>query len=197
MSDDETLKVYGDKAREYADMVDATTTTDPLLDAFIADIPEGGTVLDLGCGPGASAAEMARAGLKVTAYDPVPQMVALAAQHDGVTARQATFDDVRGIDIYDGVWANFSLLHAPREDMARHLGHIAQALKAGGRFHIALKTGTGSQRDGLGRLYTYYTDTELSGLLEDVGFKILDRATGSAKGLDGVEASWIALAAHG
>lgn len=197
MSDDETLKVYGDKAAEYADMLKDVVAKDPQLAAFIADIPAAGSVLDLGCGPGDFAAEMARAGLVVTAYDPVPEMVEMASAHAGVTARQATFDDLNAENEYDGVWANFSLLHAARADMPRHLTQIASALKPGGRFHIALKSGTGSIRDPLGRFYTYYTDGELTGLLEEAGFTVTDRTTGSGKGLDGQEAPWICLAAHG
>lgn len=197
MSDEETLKVYAKKAQEYASLVSDGGAKDPQRAAFIAALPAGGHVLDLGCGPGQSAARMAQAGLKVTAFDPVPEMVALAAAHPGVEARLAGFDDIAGVDVYDGIWANFSLLHAPRTDMPRHLAAIADALKPGGRFHIGMKTGTGEKRDPIGRLYTYYTDAELTGLLADVGLTVTDRATGREKGLDGVEADWICLAAHG
>lgn len=197
MSDDETLKVYAEKAQEYADMVAAPDQPNSHLVAFVSALPHGGTVLDLGCGPGNSAGAMARAGLKVTATDPVPEMVALAAQHDGVDARVASFDDITGTDLYDGIWANFSLLHASRADMPRHLAALAQALRPGGQFHIGMKIGTGSKRDAIRRLYTYYTDAELTGLLGAVGLTVTDRTTGREKGLDGVEAPWICLAAHG
>lgn len=197
MSDDETLKVYAAKAQDYADLVSAGDAENPLLTAFIAALPPGGSALDLGCGPGNSAAQMADAGLKVTAFDPVPEMVALAAAHPRVDARVAGFDDVTGVALYDGIWANFSLLHAARSDMPRHLEALAAALKPGGRFHIGMKTGTGEKRDPIGRLYTYYTDAELTGLLADVGLTVTDRTTGREKGLDGVEADWICLAAHG
>lgn len=197
MSDAETLQTYANKAQEYADMVGLAEHQDPHLAAFIAALPTGGTALDLGCGPGNSAALMAQAGLHVTALDPVPEMVALAARHAGVEACLAGFDDVAGTNVYDGIWANFSLLHAARTDMPRHLAALAQALKPDGRFHIGMKTGTGSKRDPIGRLYTYYADAELTGLLENVGLTVTDRTTGREKGLDGVEAAWLCLAAHG
>ncbi len=196
MSDSETLKVYAYKAAEYADMTDASNAVDPILHAFIAAVGAGGRVLDLGCGPGASAAQMARAGLEVDAYDAVPQMVAMAAKHAGVNARQAGFHDVQGTAVYDGIWANFSLLHASRSEMPDHLARIARALKKGGVFHIAVKTGTGSQRDALGRLYTYYTEGELDALLQAAGLTVTDRQTGEGKGLAGDSAQWIALTAR-
>ncbi|MGC3938419.1 class I SAM-dependent methyltransferase [Roseobacter sp. EG26] len=197
MSDEETLKVYGEKARDYVELTEGFNETDPRLEAFISDVPKGGHVLDLGCGPGTSSAAMAERGLSVTAVDPVPEMIALAQRHPGVEARLAGFDDISGTDVYDGIWANFSLLHASREDMPRHLAALARALKPGGRFHIGMKTGTGSKRDPIGRYYTYYTDAELTGLLEEAGLTVTARETGSAKGLDGVEAAYICLAAHG
>ncbi|WP_300064106.1 class I SAM-dependent methyltransferase [uncultured Roseobacter sp.] len=197
MSDAETLKVYAERAQDYARRFSGGSAQTPHLSAFIEALPEGGHALDLGCGPGNSAAQMAAVGLQVTAFDPVPEMVALASAHSGVDARVAGFDDVTGTDLYDGIWANFSLLHAPRGDMPRHLTAIAEALRPSGRFHIGMKTGTGEKRDPIGRLYTYYTDAELTGLLADVGLTVTDRTTGREKGLDGVEADWICLAAHG
>ncbi len=196
MSDPETIKVYDDQAAQYAELTQTHNATDPYLRAFLATIPTDGHVLDLGCGPGASAAEMAQAGLTVTATDASAEMVAMAARHPGVTAQQASFDQISGDAIYDGVWANFSLLHASRADMPTHLRALRTALKPGGTLHIGLKTGTGEKRDGIGRLYTYYTREELDGLLHDAGFTPVDHAFGEALGLDGVMANWIVVRAH-
>lgn len=197
MSDDETLRVYGAQAQDYAAKTDAINAADPLLADFIAAVRPGGHVLDLGCGPGASAGVMAQAGLRVTATDATAEMVALAAKRPGVTARLETFDEIDGEDIYDGIWANFSLLHAARADLPRHLGSLHKAIKPGGRFHIVMKTGEGSHRDGIGRQYTYVTPAELRGLLTHAGFVLLSEAAGRGIGLDGTPADWIALAAHG
>ncbi|MCR9112189.1 MAG: class I SAM-dependent methyltransferase [Rhodobacteraceae bacterium] len=193
--DSETLKVYARQAADYAEMVKALEN-DPSLTAFITAMPEGGHVLDLGCGPGWAAARMAREGLTVTATDAVPEMVDMAGEHPGVTARQATFDDISGTAIYDGIWANFSLLHAPRADLPRHMGALARALKPGGVLHVGMKTGTGEHRDSLGRLYTYVTEDELRGLLSGAGLSPGPARTGADKGLDGTVAPWITLSAH-
>ncbi|MDV4146216.1 class I SAM-dependent methyltransferase [Shimia sp. FJ5] len=195
MSDRETLAVYDAQAADYAALTESEAR-DKQLAAFIADMPQAGHVLDLGCGPGHSAAEMARHGLNVTATDASAEMVSLAAAHPGVTAHQATFDEIAGHALYDGIWANFSLLHAPRDAMPRHLAAIVRALKPGGRFHIGVKTGTGSRRDALGRLYTYYTEDELTALLADAGLSVFATNRGTSKGLDGAMAGWITLAAR-
>lgn len=194
--DPETLRVYDEMAGKYA-AVTADVASDPLLASFIDALPRGAHVLDLGCGPGIIAAHMAGSGLRVTATDASREMIALAVGSPGVTARLATFDEITGEDIFDGIWANFSLLHAPRAGMPRHLAALHAALKPGGLFHIALKSGTDAHRDSLGRLYTYYTADELDTLLRTAGFTPFSSATGRDTGLSGEMADWIAIAAHG
>ncbi|VAW02689.1 hypothetical protein MNBD_ALPHA07-967 [hydrothermal vent metagenome] len=194
--DDETLKTYGEMAGDYVKLVESARE-DPQLTAFVGALRQGARVLDLGCGPGHAAALMAKAGMRVDATDACPEMVALAAGQEGVNVRIATFDEIAGRNIYDGIWANFSLLHAPRSEMPRHLTALRQALKPGGLFHIALKAGAGEKRDTLGRLYTYYSEAELSGLLKDAGFVPFSCVHGDGRGMDGKKADWIAIAAHG
>lgn len=196
MSDRETLDVYDARAREYSNL-SPSPKENQSLQAFIDALPQGGCVLDLGCGPGTWAGIMAQAGLQVEALDASMEMARLAAEKPGVNARQAGFDDVTGTDIYDGIWANFSLLHAKRDDLPRHLAALRQALKPGGLFHIGMKTGAGMQRDTIGRRYTYVSRDELAGLLGDAGLHPFREWSGEDKGLDGVVAPWIVIQARG
>lgn len=195
MSDAETIAVYDAKAADYAKMTESEARDRQLLE-FIKAIPKNGRVLDVGCGPGITARVMAEAGLQVDAIDASAEMVAMANAHQGVTCWQTTFDQIEGDALYDGIWANFSLLHAPRDAMPRHLASLHKASKPGGRFHIGVKTGTGEHRDALGRIYTYYTEQELVSLLADAGFTTTEKRTGEGKGLSGEISPWIVLTAH-
>ena len=194
-ADRETMAVYARKAADYAAMADRERNERPLT-AFIKSLPAQARVLDLGCGPGRAAARMAQAGLQVDAWDASPEMAALAREKFGLDARVATFDALDADAAYDGIYANFSLLHAPRSEMPGHLDRIANALTARGVFHIGLKIGVDEKRDSLGRFYAYYEESELVELLESAGFEILSRATGTEKGLDGFEAPWIVMRAR-
>ncbi len=196
MSDPRTISIYDAQAKRYAERTDQKNKGARGLIEFIAAVPAGGRVLDLGCGPGTSAAEMARAGLVVDASDASAEMVDLAASHPGVTVSHARFEDLSGQNIYDGIWANFSLLHAKRADLPTHLKAIHQALKPGGVFFVALKLGQGEGPDRIGRFYTYYQEDELKTYLNEAGFTVTGQQTGSATGLDGSDFDWIRLTTH-
>lgn len=194
-ADKQTLEIYDAKAAEYAQLV-VSKAEHKSLTAFVADLPTGAHVLDLGCGPGHYAAEMLRLGCRVDAVDGSAAMIALAQQIDGLTAWQALFDDLEAVDTYDGVWASFSLLHAPREKLPQHLAQIKRALKAGGVFHIGMKLGEAAARDALGRAYTFVSAPELDGLLRDAGFVPYDTFTGEGAGLAGTVDKFILVRAR-
>lgn len=196
MSDRETLAVYDAKAGEYAQLVGEGKGPDRQLRRFLDHLPAGALVWDLGCGPGRSAELIAREGHRVLATDASAEMTALAAKRAGVTARQETFDEIAGEDEYDGIFANFSLLHAEESALPAHLAAISKALKTDGIFHIGMKTGTGTRRDGIGRRYTYVTQDSLTALLTQVGLTPTDTWTGEDPGLDGVVAPWIVMQAR-
>jgi SAM-dependent methyltransferase len=193
--DAKTIAVYDARAGDYADRF-AVSQPDRHLQRFIAALPKGAHVLDLGCGPANAAAFMRAAGLKPDAVDASPGMVALANQRHAIGARLATFDDIDGVAVYDGIWASFSLLHAARDDLPRHLSAIHKALKPQGIFHIGMKTGTGAARDRIDRLYTYVSRPELLGLLAEAGFTVTDVSEGTEVGLAGTNDPFIIVGAH-
>ncbi len=195
MADKQTIGVYDAKADDYA-RINKSDGPGRILSRFIGALPKGALVLDLGCGPGLDARPMLDAGLRVEAMDASPAMVELALSH-GVNARLGAFSDLTAQDRYDGIWASFSLLHAPRADMPGHLSAIKRALKPGGLLQIAVKTGEGEARDKLGRFYTYYMPDELCALLDTTGLTPQEITKGRDTGLDGTPSDWVSVAAHG
>lgn len=182
--DAETLAFYDRAAGDYADRFTAAKPGRELK-AFVALLPPGGTVLDLGCGPGGTSANLRDAGFSVTASDASQGMLDIARDRFGINGRLATFDQLDDIDAFDGIWCNFSLLHAPRTDMPAHLARIHRALRTNGVLHLGLKLGQGEARDRLGRLYTYYAEAELMALLAASGFLVLDHTILQEKGMAG------------
>lgn len=195
MSDQGTIDAYDARAASYAalDINEAQTES---LRAFLACLPAGGTILDLGCGPGLQAKAMQDAGFAIIGLDATPAFVT-AARSVGIDARHGTFDDVTETDAYDGIWASFSLLHAPRADFPRHLTALAKALRPGGYLYLGMKLGAGEGRDALGRFYSYYSETELRNALEGIGLTVSDVTTGTGAGLAGTTDPFILITAHG
>lgn len=192
MADQRTIALYDAKAADYADLV-KSDTADAQLQAFMDLLPAGGDVLDLGCGPAFASVQMRDAGFNPDPVDASQGMVDMANARFGINARLLTFDQIDMDAAYDGVWANFSLLHAARDDLPRHLKAIAIALRRDGILHIGMKTGTGEARDRIDRKYTYVTEEELGDMLQSAGFTLLGTDTGADVGFDGTIAPWVVM----
>ncbi len=194
MTDKATIDLYDSRADDYARMVTALPEL-TALKTFIAKLPPNAHVLDLGCGPGQAARAITQAGHTTDPVDASATMVQQARAHN-LPARQASFADITQTNHYDGIWANFSLLHAPKSDLPDHRTRLHRALKPGGLLHLGMKTGTGERRDALGRFYAFYTIAEMTALLTTHGFTLTDTKTGSGKGLAGTDDPWCLYAAH-
>lgn len=190
-ADEKTIAVYNAKAEEYSAYFDPSGKPGAHLTRFMDALPNGGRVLDLGCGPAQSSRHMLDAGFDVDAVDASDAMVRVAAKMNNVIVRLGTFDDITQIAAYDGVWANFSLLHAPENRLSDYINAIAHALRENGVFHIGMKIGEGMSRDAINRRYTYVTPAFLDGLLVDAGLKVTATDEGSEVGLAGTNDPWV------
>lgn len=190
--DPRTLAVYDGEAEDYA-RFNRPDGHYRRLERFIDSLPDGGTVLDLGCGTGDWAARMVARGLVVDAVDASAGMAEVARSQFGIEVRQAGFEDIEGEALYDGIWAHFSLLHAPRAALPGLLAALARSLRPGGLMLLAMKLGTGEARDGKDRLYVYYGEAELGRLLVAAGLEVTDRETGEGTGFDGSPHRFVVL----
>lgn len=191
-ADEKTLAAYGARVTDY-EALPVTETQASALTRFLGGLPDAAHILDIGCGPGLHAERMRAAGFHVSAIDASPEFVA-AARARGVDATLGSFDDITGR--FDGIWASFSLLHARKADLPRHLAAMRAALPPGGRLFLGMKLGEGEHRDSLGRLYAYYTEVELRQLLDEAGFHVDHTETGAETGLAGTPDPFILIFAH-
>jgi len=192
MADSETIRIYDEKAGDYAARFVRSSPSGSLL-KFMALLPEGAEVLDWGCGPAAASAHMRDAGFKPDPVDASPEMVAIAKEKFGLVARCATFDSPLPEARYHGAWVNFSLLHARRADLPAHLAQLHKSLVSGGVLHLGMKRGSGEHRDRFGRFYTYYETEELTGLLKAAGFAVTHVHEGEEAGLAGTVDPFVLL----
>ncbi len=194
MTDKKTIDAYTSRVAEYLSIPLPPEQIEARL-AFTEAIVSGGRVLDLGSGPGSDSTFFMREGLTVRALDATPAFVEYAREN-GVDAHLGTFGDVTEVAEYDGIYASFSLLHAPRKEFPQHLAAIHRALKPEGIFFLGLKLGTGEHRDELDRYYTYFSQTEIEAALDEAGFTIDRITTGMGTGLAGSYDGFILVLAH-
>ncbi len=183
--DTQTLDFYTREAAAYADYV-VDEADAPQLTQFAAMLPRGGDVLDFGCGPGWGAARFRELGLNAVGFDGSTGLAAEAKARYGVDVTVGRFEDFADTAAYDGIWASFCLLHDSREAMPGHLARLQRALRPGGALYVGLKEGEGRERDDLGRLYTYFTEPEMRGLLSGTGFTVQEVQTEGSVGFSGV-----------
>ena len=124
--DQATLHFYRGHAEAYAGR--EITSRKARLAAFLALLPPGGRILELGCGAGGDTAEMLAQGFNVRATDGSPEMADVASKRLGRTVETLLFHEVDEVEAYDAVWANACLLHVPRDELADILALIRRAL---------------------------------------------------------------------
>lgn len=104
------------------------------LERFCAMLPEGGQVLDLGCGAGEPmAGYLIGRGYGVTGMDFAPAMLALAAER--FPAERWVEGDMRALDMgerFDGVLAWNSFFHLTAEEQREVIPRLADHVRPGG-----------------------------------------------------------------
>jgi SAM-dependent methyltransferase len=194
MADDETLRFYADNAATYARH--RTGPSIDRLDAFLATLPAGSRVLELGCGNGMDAEHMLAQGFLVDATDGTPELVAEARKLIGNRARVMRFEELEAVAEYDGVWASASLLHVPAVTLPDILKRIHRAQRPGGIFVASFKSGTGEGRDGMGRYYNYPTPEALEAVYRAAGWSDLRLETTMGSGFDALPTQWLWMTAR-
>ena len=163
---DTTIRYYDENAEEY-DAATVHLDMSELYEPFLAHIPEGGKILDLGCGPGRDVLEFAARGFDVTGIDASAPMVTIAKSRTTHQVLQMKFTDVHWQSVFDGVWACASLLHVPLRELPSVFAKVRDALKSGGVAYVSFKYGD-SERSSRGRTFTDLSEDDLASCLQAV-----------------------------
>ncbi len=152
---------YDENAQAFFDDTNSIDMLPP-YERFLARVPEGGHILDAGCGSGRDALAFRRLGYKVTAFDASPALATLAEGLLGCAVPVLRFQDFDWQARFDEIWACASLLHVPMAELSEVLQRLAAALKPGGVLYASVKYGHG-EREHNGR---HFTDLDEVGLAE-------------------------------
>ncbi|KJV43926.1 tellurite resistance protein [Acinetobacter indicus] len=159
-----TIDYYNKHAEEF------TTSTfevdmKSLYQPFLAELPEGARILDVGCGSGRDTLAFKNKGYQVDAIDYSEELVKKASRLTGIPIKLKSFYEVDDYEAYDGIWACASLLHCERNRLKEVIGKLVSALKPNGVLYMSFKYGD-SDREKDGRQFTDLNEEQAKALLE-------------------------------
>jgi SAM-dependent methyltransferase len=178
-----TVRAYDEYATQYAhqtrEMPEAVAAA---VARFAALLAPAGRVLEIGSGGGRDAQALEAHGLRVRRTDITPAFVDLLRE-SGVDAevldplRDDLSDPAAPGAPFDGVWANASLLHVDRDDLASVLHRLAGATRPGGVLFATLKEGDAESWSVHGqvtapRFFTYWREDRLREVLAGAGWSV-------------------------
>lgn len=160
-----TIDYYNEQAEEFT----ASTfevDMESLYQPFLAELPEGARILDVGCGSGRDTLAFKKKGYQVDSIDYSEELVKKATQLTGIPVRLQSFYEIDADQAYDGIWACASLLHCERHRLAEVLQRMLRALKPGGVIYMSFKYGD-SDREKDGRAFTDLNEQQAQELLAE------------------------------
>jgi len=173
---DATLEWYEANAERYAAKSLAADMSQ-LCDRFAAYLPQGGRILDAGCGSGRDARYFLKKGFRVDAFDLSENMCRIASCVTGLDVRCMDLMDLEARDMYDGIWASASLLHLKEDEIAGFALRAQRALRDHGVFAFSMKTGDCGEKDALGRSFTFWSEGLLQQILSGAAeFELIEQS---------------------
>jgi len=139
--------VAGDYAAYFPDTRAETSLDLAMVDAFVASVGDGASVLDAGCGAGRMSRYLADRGLRPRGLDLSPGMVAMARRdHPDLSFGVASLDALPLDDAsVDGVLLWYSVIHTPPTGLGRLLAEAVRVTRPGGHLLVASQSGHGTR----------------------------------------------------
>ena len=172
MNMDRNIEYYNQNAQSF---YESTVEADMSFwrDKFIALLPNGGRVLDAGCGSGRDSKAFIQSGFSVVAFDASKELCRLASELIDQEVWQMKFQEISFDEEFDGVWACASLLHVSSDEIEDVMNRIYKSLQSGGIFYASFKYGDGLT-ERVGRIFTDYTEESARELFKQAGFEIIE-----------------------
>ncbi len=168
-------------------------------DALLAALPKNpGKILDLGCGPGRDLVAFKAQNQTVIGLDATPAFVEMAREASGCEVWQQSFLGLNlPTDSFDGIFANASLIHVPRQAMVRVLQDLWRSLILNGVLLMSMGRGDWEGYTARTSGYRYVVAWEyetLAPCLKQAGFTIINHYY-RPPGLPRQEQSWLVIVA--
>ena len=182
--DKQTIEFYNANAQKYS-LYSYEHEKGHLYQKFLNKLPKKCSILDVGCGAGWDTKFFLTNGYIVTALDASVKLLDVIEMHKNLQKIESDFLNFKSENIFDGIWASFSLQHLPKSDFKPALKVLKNSLSKTGCFYIGIHKGNKEIRDNLGRYYSYYAESEISDIIESLDLNILSLDKLESKSFDG------------
>lgn len=162
----DTTDFYEQNARAFYDDTVSVDMSE-LYERFLPLVPDGGSILDAGCGSGRDAFAFQKRGFNVTAFDASESLCELASGLLEKPVECMSFNEIAWQEEFGAVWACASLLHVPRAELSGSISALIRSLKPGGVMYCSFKLGD-EERNVAGRFFSDMTDDSFRALMRDV-----------------------------
>lgn len=165
-----TLEYYNKNAKTYCEQT-LVGNVQENYDRFLKHLNKNAYILDFGCGSGRDSKYFLDNGYKVKAIDGSEKMCKLSSKYINQEVKCMKFEELNDIEIYDGIWANSSILHVEKENLIDIFTKMINSLKVNGIIYASFKIGTGYEiKDG--KYYNYLTKDEMVEILNKIDKKV-------------------------
>ena len=172
-SNKSTLDYYNQNASQFV-LGTISVEFNTVQDKFLELLPNGGIVLDFGCGSGRDTKYFIKKGYKVDATDGSFELCKSAGKYTGIEVKQMLFTELSADNLYDGIWACSSILHLSKAELMDVFRKMAQATKVNGYIYTSFKYGDfeGYRNE---RYFTDFTEISFEDYIKDVpGIRIIE-----------------------
>ena len=161
-----TIEYYNQHAAEYfAETVKVDLGEQ--REVFLAALPPGGQIMDLGCGSGRDSRWFLAKGFAVDALDASKELCKLAQQYTRISVQCCTIQEWEPEKAYDGIWACASLLHLKREELKIFYENCHRFLKKDGVLFVSAKEDIQTGTDEKDRFFTNFDEEIIQELIYD------------------------------
>ncbi|MFH8572920.1 class I SAM-dependent methyltransferase [Streptomyces sp. NPDC017993] len=189
---EDTRTSYDTVATSYADQVRHLLEETPDQRAVLAQFADlvctsgGGSVADVGCGPGRITAHLRALGVDAFGIDLSPGMIEVARRdHPGLRFELGSMTHLDlAHDSMGGLVAWYSLIHVPDDEISSVLAHFQRVLRPGGPLLLSFHVGDDSQlkTQGYGghpmKVYVHRRQPgQMAAWLNDAGFTVEEHMT--------------------
>jgi len=171
-----TIAYYDRFARAFWDGTrhhDVSQNYAALLNAIASEPPY--SILDLGCGPGRDLIYLRSRGHEAVGLDGSREFVAMAQAHSGC---EVLHQDLLSMRLpegrFDGIFANASLFHVPRQELPRVLRELYETLKQRGVLFSSNPRGNNEEGWSDGRCACFFDLDTWRDYVTAAGFVELD-----------------------